>query len=957
MLLQRTSALLTSTSFVAFQMAERPPLHKQETFSYLSYYQSALADVGTFEPPPIAESSTSSSKLGTSKELSIRTSSSSDSDYSSPDTTNLPSTTQARRRPNSGVSRASNDRRRLAIVETRNASNGNTRPSEKSRSKRHMHDTSHKSKSSFSLVAPPDASPSAYQDLTPPSTASNRHRELTEGGRKHNRNATHHAGGSDTEFRQEVARRNSQSAMPKITFSESEKPASTPTPPPSSSKSYFLDVRRNHTANPLSTPAIGESKSAHDPVAAPVVTHVPIGMLDRGSPANSPPMSSPSSSSSYSPASSPAYSPKWPEDSSRHRPGILSVTGSLPGLPGSSNGSSRHSSSPKPSVTLVHSASPSSSNRDLENLHLPPSVEARLRRHLASDAGSVGDGEEEIADLPSFPRSSHAREGAFPPSRIVTKSSSSDPDVTVTGLPTQQIGSRSADALIPGLPTAQDVRYNSAVAELPSSQFHQSPSYIQRGISADASLNSLSSAGTLPLAGPSSEYSKPPKDGLFPIKDGLNLPLRRTGSRVSMGSNAHSEGGHSAHYSVQSHSPSRRTTEIASSVFSPSRSNFPSPTKDYGGLSLQSSSPSTVSHTMYSPVQARKSLPSRVKIKSTSPDAMFFSDLLSKRSAHERTLGYAKKINELYMCDCGLTEWIQNVKTPASVPQNAAHHFVPQPRHTSRSSAMSEVSFPRRPDSSVATDLSRVPSPPESTQSLPATLPYPSLAQHKSSGSVRAPVSSIGSNRGLAPISPATTKPTGFFASLGRRTSTRKGGKAGTLSAVSVGTLGPSPLSSPAAAPPRVLTKLSPTSTPKFISKPMPSLPPERGPGGPRAIPNRVARSQTLIVSSPFSSNSGDTMSVKSESGAAVARRPSMFVSSSGSGGGGGGSGGGGGGVTTVPEHMLRDPEFNRQVDKLADLLPQAERRVLAGYLYRSGQDIAAIGQYLEDEQKGRIRR
>lgn len=51
------------------------------------------------------------------------------------------------------------------------------------------------------------------------------------------------------------------------------------------------------------------------------------------------------------------------------------------------------------------------------------------------------------------------------------------------------------------------------------------------------------------------------------------------------------------------------------------------------------------------------------------------------------------------------------------------------------------------------------------------------------------------------------------------------------------------------------------------------------------------------------------------------------------------------------------DPEFVRQVDKLADLLPNAERHVLAGYLRRSGQDILAIGQYLEDEKMGTIRR
>lgn len=50
------------------------------------------------------------------------------------------------------------------------------------------------------------------------------------------------------------------------------------------------------------------------------------------------------------------------------------------------------------------------------------------------------------------------------------------------------------------------------------------------------------------------------------------------------------------------------------------------------------------------------------------------------------------------------------------------------------------------------------------------------------------------------------------------------------------------------------------------------------------------------------------------------------------------------------------NPEFTHQVDKLSDLLPHADRDVLAGYLRRSGQDILAIGQYLEDEKNGTLR-
>lgn len=70
----------------------------------------------------------------------------------------------------------------------------------------------------------------------------------------------------------------------------------------------------------------------------------------------------------------------------------------------------------------------------------------------------------------------------------------------------------------------------------------------------------------------------------------------------------------------------------------------------------------------------------------------------------------------------------------------------------------------------------------------------------------------------------------------------------------------------------------------------------------------------------------------------AVNRRPSLFTKS-----------------ISAPAHST-SPEFERQVDKLADLLPQAERRVLAAYLRRTGTDMLAIGQYLEDEKNGTIR-
>jgi hypothetical protein len=89
------------------------------------------------------------------------------------------------------------------------------------------------------------------------------------------------------------------------------------------------------------------------------------------------------------------------------------------------------------------------------------------------------------------------------------------------------------------------------------------------------------------------------------------------------------------------------------------------------------------------------------------------------------------------------------------------------------------------------------------------------------------------------------------------------------------------------------------------------------------------------MISSPFSSNSPAL-----DRHSSLARAPSAHA------------------LSLEPALDVRaDPEFVRQVDKLAHLLPQADREVLSGYLRRAGQDILAIGQYLEDEKNGTIRR
>ena len=166
----------------------------------------------------------------------------------------------------------------------------------------------------------------------------------------------------------------------------------------------------------------------------------------------------------------------------------------------------------------------------------------------------------------------------------------------------------------------------------------------------------------------------------------------------------------------------------------------------------------------------------------------------------------------------------------------------------------------------------------------------------------------------------------GFFASIGRKASLKKDSKTTSLALVQT-------------SPSKVLIKRStnPALPPRAVQMSAPTVP-----GGPRAAPGRMQRSQTISVvpeqspppqqQEPASPRSAQRQSIKG-------RRPSIFARASKD-------------SSSTPVNS----EFDQQVNRLADLLPHADKRVLAGYLRRAGQDILAIGQFLEDEKNGTIR-
>lgn len=319
------------------------------------------------------------------------------------------------------------------------------------------------------------------------------------------------------------------------------------------------------------------------------------------------------------------------------------------------------------------------------------------------------------------------------------------------------------------------------------------------------------------------------------------------------------------------------------------------------------------------------------RIKSASPPAMYFSDVLVKRTTLERSIGYARKINELYHYDCGLGDWMAEVRRKATRPQSTGKRsvlssegpvvpstFAPpvERRHVSQSSADSGVTFPRRPDAYSATDLSSRAAGDGSPPNAPPPLPYPALAAAPRNGPSRASTIIATSSSS----SSSTKSPGGFFSALGRKTSLKKEHGLNAPSSPVRNFLTKSP------------PKVEPTPRPPSIVPVTPSIP-----GGPRAPSNRVQRSQTIILT-PQPPQASTTPQRSST----TARRPSLF--------------GGRGSNPEKQSNAMSETEFNRQLDRLTVLLPRANKSVLATYLRHTGQDMLALGQYIEDDKNGTYR-
>ncbi|KAJ2926216.1 hypothetical protein H1R20_g10894, partial [Candolleomyces eurysporus] len=920
----------------------------------------------------------------------------------------------------------SNDRRRVAIVQMEALSESGTNSSASSiRSRRGLPS----SLAGLALVAPPDASSMTYTHLTPPLTV-----PATEEKSHHARSASEDLASSRDDTQPPTINNSKTNSInnPSVPSSSTTRPAGRPVPaalshesswallsPPgvmSSQRSAFSSA----FATPIITPEIGASKEIHVPVAAPVVVDLASkdAVQTRAPSSNSPvkPKMPSSGTAAVDPLSVPAPGPFDPVLTSgfvNYKPGLHATAGPLPPPPQTRFDMINLRTPPPPRPPRLHSPAPPKLKSDLQAmkqaLQLPPSVEAKLAKtsvtsgaatpatttrtalgetkplRVASKRGTdktVSDSKTE--DLPLLnTQPTHRREGAFTstpvisekkdlassvssaessysdveptPRPIVDDNDESVPNVTVieeedTPKAAETIEEReqedSASSLSLSSPSKSKHNHNDRSSWIegrsiksPSLESGARVSFEDERPSPRSSLSRSSSVSPRSSrTGPAP--SPPPKS----FRNSLTTGLKRfstlpKGPARSLSLRSVSSGSTSAQQ--------RRSSGGAHQGYSSSRT--PSPSISYS---------------------RRAVAPGKRKIIDFNPPAMFCHEVHQQRTTAERCAIYAAKINELYIHDCGLGDWVVEMRFRTSHPQPrgpSTKPFAQQPRHTSGSSMISDSTFPRRPDASTATDLSSrssrgQPSPYHEEASpipVPVSLPYPSLANQQRQQSIRSTATSSSAGtppssvRSLAPSGNLSTvsKTGGFFASLGRKaslnTSTRRD-RGGLTPAHSNGSR--AVLSKP---PPTTAT----TPTKDMISKPLHITSQHSAPSGPRALASsksmRVQRSQTLM--SPISP-SYLAMAEKDE---ALGRRPSLFDMNSESGDRGYASDyHGGRNALEIPNdhHHHPDPEFAAQVERLHNVLPHADRAVLAGYLRRAGQDVLAIGQYLEDEKNGTLK-
>ena len=246
-----------------------------------------------------------------------------------------------------------------------------------------------------------------------------------------------------------------------------------------------------------------------------------------------------------------------------------------------------------------------------------------------------------------------------------------------------------------------------------------------------------------------------------------------------------------------------------------------------------------------------------------------------------------------------------------------------------------------RPDAYTATDLSTKvndsPARMEDLMTKAPVLPYPSLAPMTRSSTQNSTITSPPSSMRSLPIPlpmSATKSTGGFFSSIGRKASLRKDRE------------------KPSSPGKTLVKKTGTPPQPKHIQLPQTSTP--HIIGGPRAIPGRSHSIVAQPVTRPEETQKRVNHKRRSTVGGRRSPPPKKNVPPPPN------TNSQNAHHASMPpsshnQGQTPDAQFNVQLDKLVHLLPHANRNVLSGYLRRSGQDILAVGKYLEDERNGTI--
>ena len=208
----------------------------------------------------------------------------------------------------------------------------------------------------------------------------------------------------------------------------------------------------------------------------------------------------------------------------------------------------------------------------------------------------------------------------------------------------------------------------STILVTPAERNHSLPEKAIEIVPEPPSKDQLPSLPTDILDSASAISAEPVKDELSP--NTARCPeLRRESSWVSNSNesgHASSESGRRAFEDVRSGTPQELNGPYPRKKES-GLEDSSSETKRKGGLLTNlkrySSLPRPPSRSPRLSIFTRSSSPkSPPRIRAKSPDAMRFREILSKRTGVERAIGYAHKINELAMYDCGLGDWVASMK-------------------------------------------------------------------------------------------------------------------------------------------------------------------------------------------------------------------------------------------------------------------------------------------------------